>query len=851
MAKKITPMMQQYNEIKSKYPDCILFFRLGDFYEMFGDDAVTGAKILDITLTSREKGEDALPMCGVPYHSAEGYVAKLTQKGYKVAICEQVSDPSDPGIVQREVIRVITPGTNINDIDGHSNQFVVGIADGKSGYAATFCDVSTGEMLVGRAATLADLRSLLAAYNPKELVAVAGLSEHPKIYEMAQNQGLTLSAHSLSQPKAKLKKHFEVKTLNAFGIEDDPIAIHSAALTLSYLESVLHTDLSNIKQLTLLASDDYFDLDQTTIFNLEIFHTIRDFDRRNSLLGVIDQTATAAGGRLLRRWVIRPLKNLKKLQERLDYVAQFRKMDVDRLRDELKVTYDVERLVSRLSLGYGNPRDLVQVKQTLTAIPRIKGLCVPKLSRGLPGLTTLLGRVEKAIKDDPPISRRDAGIFNDGYNKEIDELRLLLGEGKDFIASLKEQEIGATGIHNLKIGFNKVFGYFIEVSKGKVDMVPDHYIRKQTLTSSERYITPELKEYEEKVLSAEDKLKALEDSLFEKMIQDVLNYSEELMKLARQLALIDTLSSFAYLAKVNRYSKPVLADGSELKIVGGRHPVLEMIMPPGSFVPNNLQIDSKYFKLITGPNMGGKSTYLRQCAIIVLLAQIGSYVPADSARIGIVDQIYSRVGAADNLARGLSTFMVEMEETAYILRQATSQSLLILDEIGRGTSTYDGVSIAWSVVEHIHDKLKARTLFATHYHELIQVVDNLASAENLSVIVDEESGEPVFLHQIAKGAIDKSYGVHVAKLAGLPDEVVARSLQILTDLEKEIMAPGISKEIASKRDHQSLDDYDPPKLFVMDEAESELKSLLQEIDVESLTPLEALQELYRLRDSIS
>lgn len=841
MASKETPMMKQYNEIKSQYSDCILFFRLGDFYEMFGDDAVIGAEILDITLTARTKSEDAIPMAGVPYHSAESYIAKLTSKGKKVAIAEQVSDPSEPGIVKREVVRVVTPGTNLSTIalEQKANQYVGSIAGEGNDYAVCFADVSTGELIVGTG-SLEDIRSLVETYQPKELVACSGLAELPVLYDM----GLMVSGFDMPVEKSYLLKHFGTSSLGAFGL-DNELKAEVVGLNLMYLDAMLQTSLANMTQVIHLNQADSFDLDPATIYNLELFYTIRDFDRKNSLIAVIDKTVTAGGGRLLKRWLIRPLKSLNLLQKRLSHVDCFYNKDLKLLRSLLSETYDLERLVSRLSLGYGNPRDLIQVKQTLQALPAINVELNSELRADLPDMSNLVDLIEQAIVDEPPISKRDGGIFKDGYHAEADEYRTLLRTGKDFIAKHKADLVTATGIDKLKIGYNKVFGYYIEVSKAKSDLVPETFIRKQTLTNSERYITPELKEYEEKVLNASGLLNGLEERLFDELVVQILAFSEQLRKIAKSLAYIDVCSGLAELAKKNNYCKPELHEGIELRILDGRHPVLEQILEKGAFVPNNSCFDlDTMIKLITGPNMGGKSTYLRQTALIVLLAQIGSYVPARSAKIGLVDQIYSRVGASDNLAKGQSTFMVEMEETAYILRQATEKSLLILDEIGRGTSTYDGVSLAWSILEHIHNNLGARTLFATHYHELIEVVDDLDRAQNFSVAVEEDAnGKAVLLHQIRAGAVSKSYGVHVAEKAGLPNSIIQRAESLLSELETSHQLEH------APRKHQALSPQ--PSLFATDPKAEQVRSMIDEIDVNNLTPLQALQKLNEIKADLN
>lgn len=851
MSKKLTPMMEQYYSVKAEYPGCILFFRLGDFYEMFEEDAVIGAEILDITLTARGKDESKTPMCGVPYHSAEGYIAKLTSVGQKVAICEQVSDPSEPGIVKREVVRVVTPGTNLSamSLEGDENSFVAGLIKTSDGFVVGFCDVSTGDFFVEEVSDLAFVASLISNYDPREIVVEDGLADDPAVFRLVSEfEGLLMNRFPVSgDGRAELCELLGTKTLASIGIEGHSGLISLCSMVVGYLRSVMHADIRNINRVVRLDSSDSFQLDRTTIYNLEIFHTIRDFDKKNSLLAVIDKTKTAGGGRLLKRFLLRPLKDLSLINERLSYVEAFYNFGgLNAVSDLLKEVSDLERIMSRLSLGHGNPRDLILIKNSLSVLPEICSLLgsdsvLSALSDRISDMSELLDLISKSICDEPPISRRDAGIFRDGYNAEIDELRSLLGEGKEFINNLLSREIERTGISNMKIGYNKVFGYYIEVSAGKVSMVPEDYIRKQTLTNAERYITPELKEYEEKVLNAGDRLNTLEEQLFSKLVEEVVGHSSSVFELARALSFIDVMSSFAELARSNRLNKPVIDESSDLEIVSGRHPVLENIVESGSFVPNDLSMKGSFLKLITGPNMGGKSTYLRQTAIVVLLAQIGCFVPAESARIGLVDQIYSRVGASDNLARGLSTFMVEMEETAYILRQATDKSLLILDEIGRGTSTYDGVSIAWSVIEFIHDSLKARTLFATHYHELIDVIAGYSDAENLSVSVDEDSnGEPVFMHKISQGAIDKSYGVHVAKIAGLPSDVVKRAEALLAELE--------SGE-SSGRAHRAISSYETPKLFEV--SESKVDKELADLDVNQLSPIEALNKLYELKEKLN
>jgi DNA mismatch repair protein MutS len=844
--KKLTPMMEQYYEIKSEYPDCILFFRLGDFYEMFEEDAKLGSEILDITLTSRAKGENAIPMAGVPYHSAENYIAKLCSKGHKVAICEQTSDPDGTGIVSRAVKRVVTPGTNLTELKTNQkeNLFVASLAGSpKQGFALALADVSTGEILVSQAQNLEEIESFLNTYNVKELIAPEKLSQDPAYYHL-----ISSSFATSKNPAQLLLNHFALTTLSPLGIDQNPLYLEATALLLEYLESVMKTDISHLNNVKLLADSDKFSLDQATIYNLEIFYTIRDFSRENTLLSVIDKTQTSGGGRLLKQWIMRPLKSLEKLRKRQSFVTKYlNSADLDNIRSNLGQTYDLERLLSRLSMGYANPRDLIQVKDTLKLSPVISQLA----DYELPTLSEIYDLINRAIVAEPPLSTRDAGIFQDGYNLEADEYRTLLREGKSFIAKHQADLIAQTGIQKLKVGFNKVFGYYIEVSKGKSNLVPESFIRKQTLVNSERYITPELKEYEEKVLKAEDLLKDLEEKLFHDLVSQILARKEELRSLASKLAFLDLVSSFASLAKTKNYCLPDLNETQNLNIINARHPVLEHLLPSGTYIPNDIIFDNNTnLKLITGPNMGGKSTYLRQTALIVLLAQIGSYVPADSAQIGLVDQIYSRVGASDNLSKGLSIFMGEMEETSYILRHATLKSLLILDEIGRGTSTYDGVSIAWSVLEYIHNNLQARTLFATHYHELIGVVDDLEKAKNYSVAVQEDAqGKAVFLHQIQEGAVSKSYGVHVASKAGLPVEVVARAEQLLRELE--ITDVSLLENQTKSPTQLSETNDSQPSLFSVQQEDPKaklLKESLQKLELNSLTPVQALVELEKLKN---
>lgn len=849
---KLTPMMRQFYEIKNQFQDCILFFRLGDFYEMFGDDAVISAEILDITLTSRDKGENALPMCGVPYHSAESYIAKLNMAGKKVAICEQISDTTLPGIVERKVVRVVTPGTNMSEhsLVNDLNQYICGIIQKSEKYAICFADVSTGEIFGGDGYSKLEIASLLAVYGPKEIVAFKNLAETPEFNLFAsENDIQVVTAVDYDRTDQKifefLNKHFESISLAPYGLEGRLELAASVYLVLRYLKELLQDEVKNLNNFTLLRSNDHFDLDKMTVNNLEIFYTYRDFDRKNSFLSTIDYTKTAAGGRLLRRFVMRPLRNVEMINHRLAFVRSFteKQSELSDVRNLLSSSYDIERILSRMMLGIANPRDIVNLGNTLTLTPELN-IIIQNVNHDLQinDLHEVRDLIGATLIEDAPLSKRDAHIIKDGVDENVDEYRKLLTSGKQFIAELQKREIESTGISTLKIGFNKVFGYYIEVSKGKVGDVPESYIRKQTLTNCERYITPELKEYEEKVLHAEDNLKKIEEELFDKLVAKILDHHERIKTVASQLAITDVYSSLAELAISNSYKEPVVNNTRNLNIVAGRHPVIEKLVTRGSYVSNDLHLNSdSYLRLITGPNMGGKSTYLRQTALIVLLAQIGSFVPAHSAEIGVVDQIFSRVGASDNLSRGLSTFMVEMEETAYILRQATNHSLLILDEIGRGTSTYDGVSLAWAITEFIHNDLHARSLFATHYHELIEPVEQMPGAENLCVQVEEDShGKPVFLHSLKKGAISKSYGIHVAEQAGLLPQIVQRAEILLKNIEGEFSH--VDKKVSKNSPPANQQD-----LFSLTPDYSFIKRQLDKIDVNKLTPVEALIELQELQ----
>ncbi len=838
---KLTPMMAQYKEIKTKYQDCILMYRLGDFYEMFFEDAVTASKILQITLTSRNKGAlEKAPMCGVPFHAVDNYLPKLTAAGKKVAICDQVTKPDGKGIVQREVIRVVTPGTTFDDsiLDQKTNNYVSCIVADKSGFGFAYSDLTTGEFRVTEISSVKDLESELMRVRPAECICSEELIDHLKVLFSRMSEIHIFPFCYLGESEKSLKKHFELKSLKVFGIENKNLAISVSANLLEYLKDTQKVDLKHVRKISFYELSQFMPLDEALIRNLELFFTSSEGKKEGSLISVLDQTVSSMGGRLMRKWLLHPLLEKAEIEQRLNKVEVFYKNSslLRDIRETLGKIYDIERLLSRLSLGTGNARDLVAIKQSLEIIPELK-LLIKGLPFKLTPLNDLVDLIEVAILEQPAATVREGGMIKPGFNKELDALQSISTEGKGFIKDLQEREINRTGISSLKVKFNKVFGYYIEISKSNLNDVPQDYIRKQTLVNAVRFIIPELKEYEEKVLNAEDRIKELEYELFYGVRMDVVKRIKEIQQIARTVAELDVVSSLAYIAVKNNYVKPEIVDNG-LEICGGRHPVVEQMTFARDFVPNDCNFDeSVKFQLITGPNMGGKSTYLRQVALIVLMAQIGSFVPAQSAKIGLVDRIFTRVGASDNLAGGESTFMVEMTEASYILNSATEKSLVILDEIGRGTSTYDGVSIAWAIMEYIHENIAARTLFATHYHELIELADRLGKASNRSVAVRENEAEGVvFLYKVVAGGVDKSYGIEVAKLAGLPVDLISRARGVLSELEtrhikKTKISPGQMGLFAEKKERKHMG----------------LAKELENLDIDKITPMEALQKLSDLK----
>lgn len=795
---------------------------------MFNEDAIEASKILQITLTSRGKNENKMPMCGVPYHSANSYIAKLIKSGKKVAICEQLSDPSAQGIVDRGVIRVITPGTTLDDniLDRKSNNFLFALVASGEGANTAYADVTTGEFKETKTKNINELRNEIERVLPSEII----------IPSDQKDTMLTLT----------LKNTFPQIIFTPFEAQPENVS----DFLMEYLKATQKTALNHMNKVQKYEISEYMPIDEATLKNLELLSTLRENKKEGSLLSVLDKTVTSMGGRMLRQFLIHPLTKKEAIEERLSAIEELtgKQGTVSDLAEKMKSVLDLERLLARLSLGQGNARDLLGLKNSLLIVPVLKNIVsglssslLKSVAKNMDTLDDLVDLINRAIIEDPPNGIMEGGIIEDGYNEELDSLRKIAHEGKSYIQSLQEKEIARSGINNLKVRYNKVFGYYIEVSKGNLGKVPEDYIRKQTLVNAERFITPELKEYEEKVLGANEKINNLEYKIFLDLRERVTAQIERIQRTAKNIALLDTICCFAHVALLNNYCRPEISEDFVIEIKNGRHPVVEKMSLNDMFVPNDTLLDKEgnQLLLITGPNMGGKSTYLRQVALIVLMAHIGSFVPARSAKICMTDRIFTRVGASDNLVRGQSTFMVEMQEAANILGNATERSLVILDEIGRGTSTYDGLSIAWAITEYLHDKIKAKTLFATHYHELINLTAKLPHAANYSVTVKEEDGSVVFLYKILKGGVSRSYGIEVARLAGLPGNIISRSTQILKDLEEGKMDHGAalpSNQMglfsAEERAHSALHDLHKKAL---DE--------LRDIDINSLTPLQALAKL--------
>ena len=783
---ELTPMMRQYMETKKEYPDCILFYRLGDFYEMFFDDALTASKELEITLTGKNCGlEERAPMCGVPYHAVDGYLNRLVSKGYKVAICEQMEDPATAkGLVKRDVVRIVTPGTNLDTqaLDESRNQYIMCVVYIADRYGLSVADVTTGDYFVSEIDDSEKLFDEIYRYMPSELICNEAFYMSGMDLDLLKEKlGITiytLDAWYFDDEicARTLKDHFHVGALEGLGLADYDCGVIAAGALLKYLLETQKQDLSHITGLTVYASGKYMLLDSSTRRNLELCETLREKQKRGSLLWVLDKTKTAMGARTLRKYIEQPLIRKKDIEERLDAVAELKDQAISReeIREYLSSVYDLERLMCKITYQSANPRDLIAFERSLSMLPHIRCILqdmsstlLKELYQELDPLEDLCALIQKAIVDDPPIAMKEGGIIKDGYHEEVDRLRTAKSKGKEWLARLEEQEREKTGIKNLRIRYNKVFGYYLEVTNSFKNLVPDYYTRKQTLANAERYIIPELKELEDTILGAEDKLYALEYELYSEVRDTIAAEVLRIQKTAKAVAQIDAFASLALTAERNQYVRPKINEKGTIDIRDGRHPVVEKMIPSEMFIANDTYLDDKKNRIsvITGPNMAGKSTYMRQTALIVLMAQIGSFVPASSANIGLVDRIFTRVGASDDLASGQSTFMVEMTEVANILRNATSKSLLILDEIGRGTSTFDGLSIAWAVIEHISNSklLGAKTLFATHYHELTELEGKISNVNNYCIAVKEKGDDIIFLRKIVKGGADKSYGIQVAK----------------------------------------------------------------------------------------
>ena len=857
---ELTPMKRQYNMIKEQNQDCILFFRLGDFYEMFDDDARVAARELDLTLTTRDRGkpkEEQTPMCGVPYHSVDAYIARLVQKGYKVAICEQMQDPATTkGLVERDITRIVTPGTVTEScmLDESRNNYIACMVSDEKRIGLAFCDVSTGAFFATMCADAEAAASELGRFSPAEVIRI-GNGTHNKTLDDALflrlkccvGEGLSVDCDE-EQAAALLEHHFHA-TLSQLGLSGLSETVYASGALLKQLLFVQKNDLQHIRQLQYYTTGRFMELDLDARRNLELTQTMRSGEKKGTLLWVLDKTCTAMGGRMLRSWLEKPLLDPVQIGRRHSAVEELVNNTVLRgeLQEALKGVSDFERVMTRTVTGTVNCRDLLGLASGLRALPQIKALLantdtslLQKLCQQIDELTDCACLIENTIVDEPPITVREGGIIRPGANAEADQLRDLMEGGKSVIASIEAAEKERTGIRTLKVSFNRVFGYYIEVSKSFADQVPEHYIRKQTLANCERYITPELKELENQVLTAKERLTALEYQIFTQLREHLAMQASRVQITATAVAEADCLCSLAAVAVQRSYCRPEITMGSEISITEGRHPVVEQMLKDTLFVPNDTFLGSAdhQVSIITGPNMAGKSTYMRQVALIVLMAQMGSFVPARSARIGLVDRVFTRIGASDDLASGQSTFMVEMSEVASILKHATARSLLILDEIGRGTSTYDGMSIARSVLEYAADprKLGAKTLFATHYHELSSIETQLPNVKNFNIAVKKRGDRMIFLRKIVPGATDDSYGIEVAKLAGIPNAVIHRARDILAELES-------GKHAAAPVTVQEPED----QISMLDLRSQQVCAALEKISVETLTPIEAMNELYRLK----
>ncbi len=868
LGEKLTPAMRQFHRFKEKYPDCVLFFRMGDFYETFYEDAKTCSRVCGLALTSRSKGDNAIPLAGVPYHAVDGYLKKMLQAGFKVAVCEQVEDArAAKGVVKRDVVRVVTPGTLTDDmlLEAKEDNFLCAVNLGINAKAAiSWVDISTGHFFVQEVPEKKLLDELMRLSPAECLLA----DRRGELFE-AESKKLSKDIAQLTnailterpvwyfdpyQSRQRLLKHFGTATLEGFGIEDGDETIPAAGAIVEYLNETQKTALGHISSIKKIERRNFLQVDQTSLASLEILRTIRTESKKGTLLESLDETLTGMGGRMFRRWLCMPLCDVGAIELRQDAVEQMMESapklgDIRRLLSDIT---DIERIAARVSTFRATPKDLVSLAGALRQVPKVRGALegfsadlLQQLAQRSDSMDELAELLEGAIEPECPAHLRDGGVIRKGFNEELDRLRSISKDGQSWLREYQREQVERTGIRNLKIGYNKVFGYYIEISRAAADKVPADYVRKQTIKNAERYITDELKKYETQALSAEEKALELELQLFEQVRRETAQYVGRLQKLADTIAQCDYLGSLAYLAKQRNYVRPKVTEGGELIINEGKHPVLGEVLGP-EFVPNDIELGdgSGDVLIITGPNMSGKSTYIRQVALLVLMAQAGSFIPAKDATIGLVDRIFTRVGASDELVRGQSTFMVEMTETANIINNATEKSLVILDEVGRGTSTYDGLSLAWAVTEYIANKLKCRTLFATHYHEVTELAELFSNVKNCNVAVREWMDEVVFLHKILPGGTDKSYGIHVAKLAGVPKSIVERSKEILKELEATFQKEATGEHLAKHKTKEP----DKDSLFVQKH-----KSVLEKLastDIDNLTPIEAINLLNQIKEEL-
>ncbi|MCD6506492.1 DNA mismatch repair protein MutS [Candidatus Poribacteria bacterium] len=872
MAKKLT-LMEQYRRIKSQYPDAILFYRVGDFYETFYEDAKIASRVLGIALTSRDKDDNGkpVPLAGVPHHAVESYLYKMVKAGYKVAICEQVEDPKKAkGVVKREVVRIVTPGTIFEPeaLEHKENNYLVALCRVGEIYGLAHVDLSTGEFHVTELEDEDKLISEITRLRPSELLIPEGFESETIERVRSETSPVVNPLPSwqfdVDTARSELLSHFDVLSLEGFGCEGKSAAISAAGALIQYLKETQKQQLQHILSLKTYSLEEFMILDTETQRNLELIRSIRDGSTKGTLIEILDETVTPMGGRKLRQMILRPLLRADEINARLDAVQElFENLILrDELRELLREIRDIERLIAKVGLGSANARDLLALRNSLKLVPQIKeklgGLnssLLQTIRDQLEDVSDVVDLIDRAIHEDPPITIREGGIIKDGYNSELDELRAIVRDVKGWIAGLQQKERERTGISSLRIGYNKVFGYYIEVTKPNLHLVPEDYIRKQTLVNAERFITPDLKEQEAKILNAQDRINDLEYELFCEVRSKVAEMTEVIQRIAAAIAMLDVLATFAHIAAKNNYARPQVDEGDEVIIRDGRHPVVERLFTREGFVPNDtyLNCSDRQMCIITGPNMSGKSTFLRQTALICLMAQIGSFVPASAAKIGVVDRIFTRVGASDSLVTGQSTFLVEMNETANILNNATRKSLIILDEIGRGTSTFDGISIAWAVAEYILQHIGAKTLFATHYHELTELAGTYKNVKNYNVAVHDDGERVVFLRKVVEGATDKSYGIHVAKLAGLPMEVIGRANEILGILESHNISveggdkPAVASRPRIKRRSRPSFRDDSLQLLLFTPQPNEIIEELKKLDLNNMTPIQALNKLYELK----